>query len=117
LKRCFGKNEKIADCDWSYLSSLKTLQEPRQGMPRLLDLLEYLAQPDLESIWLLLDIKVGFCLAHSRHISGSTELTVLQRDADADELMSRIAGTIASVPSTRPWSERIVLGAWDVRCS
>jgi len=28
-------------------------------MPRLSDLLEYLAQPGLEDIWVLLDIKVG----------------------------------------------------------
>jgi len=28
-------------------------------MPRLLDLIEYLAQPENESIWVLLDIKVG----------------------------------------------------------
>jgi phosphatidylglycerol phospholipase C len=27
-------------------------------MPRLVDLLEYLAQPGLEEIWVLLDIKV-----------------------------------------------------------
>jgi hypothetical protein len=27
-------------------------------MPRLLDLLEYVAQPGLEDIWVLLDIKV-----------------------------------------------------------
>lgn len=27
-------------------------------MPRLIDLLEYLAQPGLEDIWVLLDIKV-----------------------------------------------------------
>jgi phosphatidylglycerol phospholipase C len=27
-------------------------------MPRLIDLLEYLAQPGLEEIWVLLDIKV-----------------------------------------------------------
>ena len=29
-------------------------------MPRLIDLLEYLAQPGLEDIWVLLDIKVSF---------------------------------------------------------
>lgn len=29
-------------------------------MPRLVDLLEYLAQPGLEDIWVLLDIKVSF---------------------------------------------------------
>jgi tubulin gamma/phosphatidylglycerol phospholipase C len=28
-------------------------------MPRLVDLLEYLAQPGLEDIWVLLDIKVN----------------------------------------------------------
>jgi hypothetical protein len=59
LKRCFGKDEKIADCDWEYLSTLETLREPRQGMPRLADLLSWLAQPEFEEIWVLLDIKVS----------------------------------------------------------
>lgn len=58
LKRCFGRPEKLIDCDWSYVSTLKTLVEPQQQMPRLLDLLEYLARPENEEIWLLLDIKV-----------------------------------------------------------
>ena len=58
LKRCFGKDEKIIDCDWEYIKSLRTLMEPQQQMPRLEDLLEYLASPGLEEIWLLLDIKV-----------------------------------------------------------
>ena len=49
----------MADCDWSYLSTLRTTREPRQPMPRLIDLLEYMAQPDVEHIWVLLDIKVG----------------------------------------------------------
>ncbi|KAL2016216.1 hypothetical protein VTK56DRAFT_4047 [Thermocarpiscus australiensis] len=59
LKRCFGKDQKIADCDWAYLSTLRTLREPRQGMPRLADLLEWLTRPGLESIWVLLDIKAS----------------------------------------------------------
>jgi hypothetical protein len=58
LKRCFGKDEKIADCDWDYLSRLKTLREPHVGMPRLVDLLKWMTEPGIESIWLLLDIKV-----------------------------------------------------------
>jgi tubulin gamma len=37
---------------------MKTLKEPHESMPRLVDLLEYLAQPGLEEIWVLLDIKV-----------------------------------------------------------
>lgn len=58
LKRCYGREEKIVDCDWSFLSTLKTTKEPAQSMPRLRDLLEYLSQPGLEEIWVLLDIKV-----------------------------------------------------------
>jgi hypothetical protein len=58
LKRCFGKEDKIIDCDWSYLKTLQTLKAPHQAMPRLRDLLEYLTTPGLEDIWILLDIKV-----------------------------------------------------------
>jgi glycerophosphoryl diester phosphodiesterase len=59
LKRCFGRQEKIIDCDYEFLSTVRTLKEPHEPMPRLVDLLEYLAQPGLEDIWVLLDIKVG----------------------------------------------------------
>lgn len=60
LKRCFGMPDKLLDCDWSYVSTLTTLKEPHQRMPRLLDLLEYLAKPENAQIWLLLDIKVCY---------------------------------------------------------
>ncbi|EXJ77197.1 hypothetical protein A1O3_10355 [Capronia epimyces CBS 606.96] len=92
LKRCFGKKEKIIDCNWEYLSSLRTLRAPHEPMPRLRDLLEYIAQPGLEHIWLLLDIKL---------------------DTNHDDLMRLIAETLASVdPGGRAWEERIVLGIW-----
>jgi len=58
LKRCFGDEKKIIDCDWDYLKTLRTLKSPHQAMPRLKDLLEYLTTPGLEDIWILLDIKV-----------------------------------------------------------
>ena len=58
MKRCFGRDEKLIDCDWEFLSKLKTLKAPHESMPRLVDLLEYVASPGLEDIWLLLDIKV-----------------------------------------------------------
>ena len=58
LKRCYGKSEKIIDCTWDFLSQQRTLKPPHLPMPRLQDLLEYLASPGLEDIWLLLDIKV-----------------------------------------------------------
>lgn len=96
LKRCFGRDEKLIDCDWEFISKLKTLQEPHEPMPRLADLLEYLAQPGLEDIWLMLDIKL---------------------DNDAEDIMRLIALTIARVaPSpNRPWSSRIVLGCWAAK--
>lgn len=58
LKRCFGVDKKIGDCEWKYLQELRTIAEPYEPLPRLQDLIEYLAQPGLERIWLLLDIKV-----------------------------------------------------------
>lgn len=58
LKRCFGRNEKIIECDWNFIAPLETIAEPKQRMPRLADLLEYLAVPEREDIWVLLDLKV-----------------------------------------------------------
>ena len=58
LQRCFGLNKKIVDCDWDYISGLRTLSEPHEQMPRLQDIIDYLAEPGLEDVWLLLDIKV-----------------------------------------------------------
>lgn len=92
LERCFGEKAKIADCDWSYLSTVETVKEPRAHMPRLVDLLSYLAQPEVEDIWVLLDLK---------------------KDDDPDELLSGAAEAIAAIKPTKPWKERIVLGAWD----
>lgn len=60
LKRCFGTEKKIIDCDWDFLSQQRTLKEPHASMPRLTDLLEYLSTSGLENVWLLLDIKVSF---------------------------------------------------------
>ncbi|KAI0124126.1 PLC-like phosphodiesterase [Xylariales sp. AK1849] len=93
LNRCFGKPRKVSECEWAYLSTLLTLREPKEAMTCLVDLLEYVAQPGQEQIWLLLDIK---------------------RDDAADELFTCLAAAIASVPATsRPWNKRIILGAWD----
>lgn len=58
LERCFGIKKKVTDCDWEYLSTLTTIDEPKDRMPRLVDLLEFLDQKGLEDIWVLLDIKV-----------------------------------------------------------
>jgi hypothetical protein len=96
LKRCFGKDKKIIDCDWSYLKTLRTLREPHEAMPRLKDLLEFLTTPGLEEIWVLLDIKL---------------------DNNSDDIMRLIAETLAEVEPTKPWEERILLGCWAVRSS
>jgi Glycerophosphoryl diester phosphodiesterase family len=67
-------------------------------MPRLRDLLEYMAQPGLEDLWVLLDIKL---------------------DNHPNDVMRLIGETISSVPPSkdRPWNERVVLGIWAVRIS
>lgn len=96
LSRCFGRKDKIIDKTWDEIEDLRTIVQPHVAMPRLKDLLEYLAQPGLKEVWLLLDIKL---------------------DNDADDIMRLIASTIASVsPSPhRRWEERIVLGAWAAK--
>ncbi|KAF2851672.1 tubulin nucleotide-binding domain-like protein [Plenodomus tracheiphilus IPT5] len=96
LKRCFGREEKIIDCDYEFLSKLRTLKAPHESLPRLADLLEYLAQPGLEEIWVMLDIKL---------------------DNNADDVMRLIGETIQSVPPSpsRPWRSRIVLGCWAAK--
>lgn len=74
LKRCFGRPEKLLDVDWSFVSTLLTTEEPRQRMPRLLDLLEYLAAPEREDIWLILDIKVCFS-SYRNHMNDKSQKT------------------------------------------
>ncbi|KAL7824150.1 PLC-like phosphodiesterase [Trichoderma gracile] len=93
LKRCFGVDLLIKDCTWSYLSSLRTVQEPHEALPRLVDLLEYLVSgPETENIWLLLDIKI---------------------DDNADDLLRAISCALTEVSSATPWDERIILGCWN----
>ncbi|KAI1613289.1 glycerophosphoryl diester phosphodiesterase [Exophiala viscosa] len=96
LKRCFGvEKKKIIDCDWDYLKTLRTLKSPQQPMPQLHELLEYIAQPGLEHIWILLDIKM---------------------DNNADDVMRLIAKTLESVhPGQTPWNRRVVLGIWAAK--
>ncbi|KAK7989356.1 hemoglobin [Apiospora arundinis] len=94
LKRCFGEDRKVADCDWSYLSTLRTTRKPHEPMPRLVDLLEYLAQPGQENIWILLDIK---------------------KDDEPTDLIRRVAATFAAVQTKREWRERIIMGCWDAK--
>lgn len=96
LKRCFGQKDKIIDRSWDEIKDLRTLAPPHESMPRLKDLLEYLSQPGLEEVWVLLDIKL---------------------DNNADDIMRLISTTIAEVkPSpSKPWNERIVLGIWAAK--
>ncbi|KAE9375665.1 putative glycerophosphoryl diester phosphodiesterase [Stipitochalara longipes BDJ] len=91
LERCFGKKDKIIDLEWREIEPLRTIQQPGEPMPRLQDLLEYLSEPEVEDIWVLLDIKT---------------------DNNADDVMRLIATTLNKGRSSRPWSERILLGFW-----
>ncbi|KAI1808036.1 PLC-like phosphodiesterase [Daldinia bambusicola] len=92
LKRCYGDDARVADRDWSDLSQLRTVREPRQPMPQLRELLEYLNQPELLHVWLMLDIK---------------------RDDDPTEIIRRTAETLDSVPGIRPWHERVLPCCWS----
>lgn len=95
MARCFGVDKKIIDCDWDYIKTLRTTREPAQPMPRLKDLLEYLASPGLEEIWVLLDIKL---------------------DNSLDAVFGLIAQTLNDTPSPkRAWRERVLIGCWAVR--
>ncbi|KAL2871236.1 uncharacterized protein BJX67DRAFT_370024 [Aspergillus lucknowensis] len=69
----------IADCDWEYLSKLRTLGESREAMPRLVDLLSYLSEPEQEHIWLLLDIKVAATLRSTLSLSANASNIELHR--------------------------------------
>ncbi|KAI1107056.1 PLC-like phosphodiesterase [Jackrogersella minutella] len=92
LRRCFGVDAKVRDCEWGYLATLRTTREPAQPLATLRDLLEYLNRPGLEAVRVILDIK---------------------RDDDATEIVRRTAETLAEVPGIRPWSERVVSCCWS----
>lgn len=96
LKRCFGRDEKIADKTWDEIKDVRTIQEPHERMPRLADLLTFLAEEGNERIWVFLDIKL---------------------DNDAERIMRLIASTLSSVSSQppAPWSKRVVLGLWAAK--
>ncbi|CAN8105701.1 unnamed protein product [Discula destructiva] len=100
LKRCYGEDRLVRDCDWSFLRTLRTLREPRQPMPRLADLLAYLAEPAQSAVWLLLDIKI---------------------DDPAETMLPLLAATIraaaaaAAANNAGHWQHRIVLGCWTAR--
>lgn len=84
----------MRDHSWAHLSTLRTLREPRQPMPRLSDLLAYLAEPAHASIWLLIDIKV---------------------DDAAEDMVPLLAAAIRAAPPPGNWTSRIVLGCWTAR--
>ncbi|KAI0024237.1 PLC-like phosphodiesterase [Xylariomycetidae sp. FL0641] len=93
LMRLFGDPRRVGELSWAELSRLP-FKAPGEGrMIRLLDLLNWLEGDDeRRRIWVMLDVK---------------------RDDDPEEIMRRTAETIASVPSKRPWSERLTPCLWD----
>ncbi|KAL2264785.1 hypothetical protein VTJ83DRAFT_7295 [Remersonia thermophila] len=95
LKRCFGVDKRVADCDWAELQTLQTLRAPHEGMPRLADLLRWLAQPALDHVRVLLDVKT---------------------DDDPDEMLAAVAATLERVPlppGCSPWWSRVAIGCWN----
>lgn len=103
LKRCFGVEKKIKEVTWDEISKMRTTARAPNGnrdgesMPRLIDLLAWLAEPEREHVWLLLDIKL---------------------DNSAEQIMRLLGEAIASIPSVsngKPWQERILLGIWAAK--
>ncbi|KAF4946556.1 hypothetical protein FGADI_11091 [Fusarium gaditjirri] len=92
LERCFGIDARIGECSWEYLSTVRTVAEPHEPMPRLKDFLQWLVQPEMQDIWVVLDIKL---------------------DDDPAELMAAIARDLDSVQAPVPWDQRIILGCWN----
>lgn len=84
-------------------------------MPRLKDLLEYLATPGLEDIWILIDIKVPLPSLKEALIGDKNIQTKL--DEQADDLLRSIAATLRDVDvkvSRCPWNQRVLVGCWAV---
>ncbi|WEW57336.1 glycerophosphoryl diester phosphodiesterase [Emydomyces testavorans] len=95
LKRCFGIDRRLVEWDWKYLSALRTLEPPHEHMPRLIDLLEYVAAAERANVWILLDIKI---------------------DNNPHDVITALTHAFDSVPSPhRPWNERVVLGCWTAK--
>ncbi|TKA83339.1 hypothetical protein B0A55_00623 [Friedmanniomyces simplex] len=96
LKRCFGRPEKIKDMTWDDIKDLRSIAEPHEPMPQLREVIKYLAQPALDDIWILLDIKL---------------------DNDADAIMRLLGSTLSSIsPSAnKSWRQRVVLGIWAAK--
>ncbi|KAG6002054.1 hypothetical protein E4U21_003486 [Claviceps maximensis] len=103
LTRCFGIDRALRDCTWESLSGVQTIRQPRQGLPRLRDLLAWLveedklaAEEDHERVrpWVLLDIKLD---DDAEHIVEAIRVAISQVDASPDA----------------PWEKRILLGCWN----
>ncbi|KAJ2966939.1 hypothetical protein NQ176_g9909 [Zarea fungicola] len=92
LRRCFGVNKKIADCDWEYIAALRSKRPPHLGMPRLEDVLRLLGEDGMERVWCVLDIKI---------------------DDNAEKLLSAMSKVLGSVQGPVPWEQRILLGCWN----
>lgn len=92
LQRCFGMPGRVVDYDLAFLKTLRTLRAPHEPMPTLAELLDVLARPGSEHVWLLLDIKI---------------------DNDHEQVMRAIADTVAAHPGGFD-KERVSLGCWTL---
>lgn len=83
-------------------------------MPRLKDLLEYLATPGLEDVWILLDVKL--LLPTLAEVLTRNKAVQTKLDNYADDLFRSIAMTLADVKPapSRPWNQRVLVGCWAV---
>ncbi|KAI1035957.1 hypothetical protein LB505_006604 [Fusarium chuoi] len=101
LKRCFGTEARIGECSWEYLSTLRTVAEPHEPMPRLKDFLQWSAASAQAQA------QAQACVIRRKLMQAS------QLDDDPAELMAAIARALDGVQAPVPWDQRIILGCWN----
>jgi hypothetical protein len=81
----------VIDYDYDYL---RTLEPPHVPMPSLKEILEFMCEPAVANLWLILDIKA---------------------DDNPEDIIRLTAETVRSVnPSREFWADRVVLGCWTL---
>ncbi|GKT90757.1 glycerophosphoryl diester phosphodiesterase [Colletotrichum tofieldiae] len=112
LKRCFGVDKKINECDWAYLETLRTVREPGRSCRGWMICWRSWRRRGGEGGGLGV---VGY--QESVVKGASADILSEQTDDPPAELLGRVAEVLASTPGPVPWEKRIVFGCWNPNLS